>query len=122
MKKYVFPGLYSLGVILIGALFSSLLYYLNVTGDKLNSSILYATSIIAIFVGALKLAKNLKYKGLITGVIYFSIWFIIMLFFSLVIFKASFSIKNIIYYLVLLIFSILGSILGKNMQEETDAI
>lgn len=122
MKKYVFSGLYSLSIILVGTLLSSLFYYLNVTGNKLNSSFLYATSILAIFVGALKLAKSLKYKGFITGTIYFSIWLVIMLFLSLVIFKTSFSLKNIIYYLILLIFSILGSILGKNMQEETDAV
>ena len=44
-----------------------------------------------------------------------------MVFLSNVIFKESFSIKNVIYYLVLLIFSILGGIIGKNMKEEIDA-
>lgn len=120
MKKYIFPVLYSLGIILIGTLLSSTLYYFNITSDKVNTIILYLISIVAIFVGAFKLGKNLKQKGLITGLIYFAICFIIMLLLSLIAFKVSVGTKNIIYYLILLIFSMLGSVLGKNAQEETD--
>ena len=84
MKKYLIPIGYSLGIILIGTLISSILYYFNITTDKLNKIFLYSISILSIFIGSLKLGKNL------------------------------------IYYLVLLVFSLLGGILGKNMNEEAD--
>lgn len=80
---------------------------------------IYVTSILALFIGSIKFSKNIKYKGIINGLIYFIIWFIIMLFFSLVIFKTNYTLKNLVYYIVLLIFSIIGGILGKNLQEET---
>lgn len=120
MKKYVFPMLYSFGIMLIGTLISSILYYFNITSDKLNTIILYLISIISLFVGSLKLGKNFKQKGIISGLIFFTIWLVIMIFISIIIFKTNFILKNIIYYMILLIFSILGGILGKNAQEETD--
>ena len=118
--KYLYSFLYTLGIILIGSLITSILYYFNITTDKLNMIFLYSVSLLAIFVGSIKISKNLKYKGIINGIIYFIPWFIIMIFFSLLIFKNSFGIKNLIYYIVLLLFSIMGGILGKNMQEEKD--
>lgn len=120
MKKYLYPIIYTIGIILIGTLIISILYYFNITSDKLNTIFLYAISILAIFIGTLSLAKNLKYKGLITGLIYFFGFFIISIIISLLIFKTSFGFKNIIYYLVLLIFSLLGGVLGKNISEEAD--
>jgi len=81
---------------------------------------LYLISIIAIFVGAIKLGKSISQKGIVTGLIYFTVWLFIMIFLSLVVFKTNLGFKNIVYYLILLVFSMLGGILGKNSQEETD--
>lgn len=120
MKKYIFSSLYTLGIMIIGTLISSTLYYFNLIGDNLNKIMLYLISIIAIFVGAIKLGKSISQKGIITGLVYFTIWLFIMIFLSLVVFKINLGFKNILYYLILLVFSMLGGILGKNSQEETD--
>lgn len=122
MKKYLIPILVNVGVLLIGTLISSILYYFNITSDKINGIMLYLISFASIFVGSMMLAKNLKYKGIITGLFYFLFWFIISIFLSLVVFKSTFNIKNIIYYLILLVFTLLGSIIGKNIQKENDTI
>ena len=121
MKKYLVPILYTLGIMLLGSFISSILYYFNITSDKFNTILLYLISIVAIFVGALKLGRSFDQKGMITGLIYFTIWLIIMILISLIFFKVDFGIKNIIYYAILLIFSMLGGIIGKNTKEETDA-
>lgn len=121
MKKYLVPILYTLGIMLLESFISSILYYFNITSDKFNTILLYLISIVAIFVGALKLGKSFDQKGIITGLIYFTIWLIIMILISLIFFKVDFGIKNIIYYAILLIFSMLGGIIGKNTKEETDA-
>lgn len=118
MKKYIFPILYTIGVCLLGCLISSILYYFNITTDKLNTIFLYTISILSILIGSIKLSSNLKYKGIVTGSFYFLFWFLIIIFFSFIIFKITFSYKIIIYYLIIYIFSILGGILGKNMQEK----
>ena len=120
MKKYLIPIGYSLGIILVGTLISSILYYFSITTDKLNTIFLYSIGILSIFIGSLKLGKNLKHKGIITGLIYFTGFLILMLFLTLFIFRIRVGAKNLIYYLVLLVFSLLGGILGKNMNEEAD--
>lgn len=122
MKKYLFPILISVVIILIGSLISSILYYFNITSDKANNILLYLIAISSLFTGSLILAKNLNYKGIISGVIYFALFFVISLFLSFVIFKISFSINNLIFYLILIVFSILGGIIGKNMQTKSDVI
>ena len=108
----------TIGIIVFGTLISSILYYFNLTSDKINTILLYLISISALFSGSLLLGKNLNQKGIITGALYFLFWFIIMFLVSLII-KENFNISRLIYYFILLIFSILGGIIGKNTKKET---
>ena len=82
MKKHFLAILYSFTSLLIGSFIVSILYYFNITSDKFNNILLYFISISSIFIGSTYFSKNMKYKGLINGIIYFLIWFIIMLFLS----------------------------------------
>lgn len=122
MKKHIGAFLYSFTSLLIGSFIVSILYYFNITSDKFNNILLYFISISSIFIGSTYFSKNMKYKGLINGIIYFLIWFIIMLFLSLFIFKTHFGIKNIIYYIILLIFSLIAGVLGKNLEDKSDEV
>lgn len=120
IKKYLIPILYTLMIILIGSFLSSVLYYFNITSDKIDNILLYLISIVGIFTGSIFFSKEIKYKGIINGLIYFVVWFTIMLLSSLIIFKTTFKINSLIYYSIILIFSILGGIIGKNLKEEND--
>ena len=122
MKKHFLAILYSFVSLLIGSFIVSILYYFNITSDKFNNILLYFISISSIFIGSTYFSKNMKYKGLINGIIYFLIWFIIMLFLSLFIFTTHFGIKNIIYYIILLIFSLIAGVLGKNLEDKSDEV
>lgn len=122
MKKYLFLVLYSLGIILIGCLFSSILYYFNITNDKINNLLICLINIIAIFTSSFYLSENIKYKGLVTGLICFLIYVIPVILIKLSILNTNVSLGNILFYLVLLIFSEIGSIIGKNIKKENDAI
>lgn len=122
MKKYVMPFLYTIGILLIGTLITSTLYYFNILSDKMYSIFLYLISIIGILMGSIKFSKLLNKKGFINGTIYFLALFILMIVISLIIFKSKISTKSIIYYFILLIFSILGGIIGKNTKKENDVI
>lgn len=122
MKKYLIPALYTLGIIVIGALLSSILYYFNITSSKINSILLYLISIAGIFTGSILFSKEMKYKGIVSGIIYFMACFIVMGVLSLLIFKANFKLSSLIYYIVILLFSMLGGVIGKNLKEENDGI
>lgn len=122
MKKYLFPALISIGIILVGSLITSILYYFNITSDKINDILIYLIAITSLFTGSFCLGKNLKYKGIVSGIIYFIVFFITSIIISLLIFDFSFKASSLIFYLVLLIFSALGGIIGKNSQKENDVI
>lgn len=122
MKKYLIPALYTLGIIFIGTLVASVLYYFNITSSKINSILLYLISIAGIFTGSILFSKEIKYKGIISGIIYFMACFIVMGILSLLVFKSSFKLSGLIYYIVILIFSMLGGVIGKNLKEENDGI
>ena len=118
IKKYVIPFLYSFFIIFVFSFIFSILYYFNIIGDKVNDVLLWITGVISIFVGSLKFSKGLRFKGLINGAIYYLVFLIISIILSLVIFKSDFDIKNIIYYVVLLLSSVLGGIIGKNIKAD----
>ncbi len=122
MKKYLIPALYTVGIIIVGTLFSSILYYFNITSSKINNILLYLVSIVGIFTGSVLFSKEMKYKGIINGIIYFIAFFIIMAILSLLVFKINFKLSSLIYYIIILLFSILGGILEKNLKEENDGI
>lgn len=120
MKKYLFPILYTLGILLVGTLLTSILYYFNITSDKANTCLLYLVSMVAIFTGSLMLGKQTSKKGIISGLIYFVGWFIVMIMLALLIFKAKVNLGSFIYFLILSAFSMLGGVIGKNNKEEAD--
>ena len=116
MKKIITSYAYSILIIIVGAMFSSILYYFNITSGKVNSIILYLLIGISIITGSIKFSKNMKYKGIINGLIYFISWLIFMFFTSIIIFKCKLDLKMIVYYIILCITSILGGIIGKNTK------
>ena len=116
MKKIITSYGYSILIIIIGVIFSSILYYFNITSDKVNSIILYLLMGISMITGSIIFSKNMKYKGIINGLIYFLSWFIIMFLTSIIIFKSKLELKTLIYYTTLCITSILGGIIGKNTK------
>ncbi len=118
MKKYLYPVIYTVATITIGTFLLTILYFFNITSDKVNSILTYLVGIIAIFIGSFKLGSILKQKGIISGLIYFFLFFVVMFLTSLLIFNSKLGFNSFIYYIVLLLFSIFGGILGKNKQEE----
>lgn len=119
MKKYLISIFWSLLIIALGTIISSVLYYFNITSDKVNNVLLYLICFSAIIVGSYKIGKETSKKGMISGLIYASIFIILMMLFSVFIFK-NFHAAFLIYYLLIIAFSIIGTVTGKNKQKEKD--
>lgn len=117
MKKYLPAFLYTIGICLIGTLITTILYYFNITSDKFNTILLYLVSIISMFVGTFIIGKRTSKKAIIAGSIYYIIFLTIMILLSLLVFKTSFKLSNLIYFIIIYAFSIIGSIIGKNSKE-----
>lgn len=113
--------LYTVLIALISLIFTSVLYYFNVTSDKLNKILIYLSSIVSMFTGSLILSKYTKKRGITCGTLYFTGWFVILILLSLI-FRSDFNLSMFIYFIVLLIFSMLGGIIGKNFAEENNSV
>lgn len=118
IKKYFYIIFLPILIILISTFIISILNYFNIISLKLNEIFLYLTSIISLFIGSFNYAKIKKQKALISGIIYFIFYFLVIIISNVI--NKSFTINTFIYILMLLLFSIFASIFGKNIKESKE--
>jgi len=75
--------------------------------------------VLSLFIGSLFLGRNTEKKGWLSGIKFWALILIIFIILNLI-FKGKFNIRTIIYYLILLVVSVLGSMVGisKNKRED----
>ena len=112
MMNYLKSMLYSIIFILGGLLIITVLNYFNILNGSPLSII---RSIIGIFIGSFRLGKASNKKGYIEGLKYSAIWIFIFLVFNIIL--SNFSVCSIIYYILLILISVIGSILGINRKK-----
>jgi putative membrane protein (TIGR04086 family) len=110
-KKYIYLLLF-----LFLALFILSIIYLygNISYNVINTIILILMMIFAFIIGYFQ-SINTNEKGIITG-LKSGIILIAILFVLGIIFHTPFKLTRIIYYIILLLITILGSIFGKNKK------
>ena len=111
-KKY----LLFIGIFIIFNLIISLLYLLTNIPYSIISSILLIFYLISFAFLGFIITKNSHKKGIISGLIIGSITILILIILSLI-FKCNFNFKNILYYLLILLSTIFGSIISKNIKN-----
>ena len=94
----------------------SIFNYFNIINTNITNLLLFISMIISIIIGSFKLGNTSSNKGLIEGLKFGLIISIISIVISLLL-KYSYKPINFIYYLILTISSIFGSILGKNKKK-----
>ncbi len=118
LKKYSKTIIiFILSILLICLLFS----LLNLGGlmSFNTTSILFIILMIIIFlIIGYKYGKLADKKGYIEGLKIGLSLILILLFINLIFYKSNFSIERIIYYLTLILSSILGSMIGINRQKK----
>ena len=107
---------YSLIYIILVSLILSLIYYFtNISYKNIGSIILFMT-LIWFFVLGFKNGKMSKSKGYLAG-LKMGLGFVLVLVIFNLIFLRSFKISLLIYYLLLLMSSILGGMFGINRKK-----
>lgn len=111
----------SLGLILLSILLLSILIgtlsYFNILNTKSIKVFEIIATIISMLIGGIYLGKNSVRKGFIEG-IKIGLFMIMFLFiFNLLAFDQAFNISIFFFYIIILISSILGSILGINKKS-----
>lgn len=114
MKKII-NYLKSIGLfiasILVLTIITTLFQYFNIS-QGFCSFLKIASLVISIFIGSLYLGKRSIKKGYLEGLKFSIIILIFLLLINLIFFKDYFQWKNILYYIIIIITSIIGSVIG----------
>lgn len=116
IKKYLISFGISFGLILIFSFFLNLFNYFDLFNPKIYKVVLILLVGTSIFIGSFLLGKKSNEKGYLEGIKYGLISCLLMFFISFLAFSTKFNIDSLIYYLILIIISIIASIAGINRK------
>ena len=118
LKNLGMSFLYIIGSILILTFLTTLLSYFNILSDKVTSIIKIIIPIIAMLIGGFYIGKRSLKKGFLEGLKLGGIFSLILIIFNYLAFDNSFKFKYILFYIILIISSILGSMIGINKKKQ----
>lgn len=113
-KMLTFIGIFWL-IILGGTLVLTILNYFNLFSSSIISVLKLLLPITAIFIVSYRLGKLSEKKGYLEGLKIGSV--IVLLFLILVLLLDKFMVKSLLYYLILILSSVMGSMIGINKRK-----
>ena len=116
VKNYLIAIGYFLLVVAVFAIILTIFNYYDIVTNKLFKVIKVLIPSLALFIGGYKVGNNANKKGYIEGIKLSLIVIVILFMFSYLGFNASFSISLILYYIILIISSMLGAMIGINKK------
>lgn len=102
-------------IILVGTLVITILNYFNMLSNSIISIIKLILPILGMFISSYRLGKTSEKKGYLEGLKFGGI--VILTFSLLVILLDKFELKSLIYYLILILTSIMSSTVGINRKK-----
>ena len=120
LKKLGKSFLTSLIILFSLTLVITIFNYIGLFSLSIVNAFSYITPFIALFIGGLLLGKESNNKGWLEGIKYGLICIVIFFIFNFLAFNQIFNTKSIILYIVTLIASILGGMIGINMKKNDD--
>ncbi len=108
---------------IIGSLFGvtlivTLLHYINWIGSKTLSVLEIITPLLSLFIGGFIIGKNSKQKGWLEGLKLGGLFLTLLILFQYLGFRIHFSVKTILFYALLLVSCVFGSMLGINKRAK----
>ena len=111
LKKISRSILIGIGVFFILAIFFTLFSYLNILNGNFNIIIKMLIPLLSFFIGGVSIGIKTLKKGWMEGLKLGLILLAIIILLNIIFFR-HFALKNIIYYLLLILSSTLGSMVG----------
>lgn len=118
LKKLGFSFIYIISSILILTFIITIFNYFNIINNKTISIFKILIPIISLFIGGYYIGKKSNKKGYLEGLklgIIFSLFIII---FNFLVLSNSFKLKYLLFYIIIIISSILGSMIGINKKSK----
>ncbi len=120
LKKFSKSFLTSIIILLSITLIVTILNYIGLFNLKMVTIFSYITPFISLFIGGITMGKGCLNKGWLEGIKYGLICVFIFVIFNYLAFDSFFDIANIILYIITLIASTLGSMIGINLKNGED--
>lgn len=120
LKKFSISLGITLGLFLIMTLLATTLNYFNIVGNSGMGIFKMIIPIISMLGGGIYLGHNAKEKGWLEGIKLSITVILLFLLIHLIWIKSNFEIKNILYYFILLISGMIGSMIGINIKRKND--
>ena len=102
-------------ILFIGILGLTFINYFNIMGSKIVSIIRFILPLMAMFISSYRLGKLSDKKGYLEGLKFGGM--IVFIFMVMVFLLDALSWKSILYYLILLLASVMGSMIGINRKK-----
>ena len=118
LKKLGFSFIYIISSILILTFIITIFNYFNIINNKTISIFKILIPVISLFIGGYYIGKKSNNKGYLEGLklgIIFSLFIII---FNFLVLSNSFKLKYLLFYIIIIISSILGSMIGINKKSK----
>lgn len=107
-------------MLLIFTLFITFFNYFNIIGKKFVSIMEIIIPIATLFVGGFLIGKKSLKKGWLEGIKLGLIFIVILFLFYILGLQSKFELRNLIYYLILIGSSVVGSMLGISKNKELE--
>lgn len=120
MKKYLsilrYCSYYLIGICFVSFLVSLLYYFSNISYKSI-ANILYIFMILLFFINGFITGSKRVNKGYINGIKYGLVFIIVIYLIGSIAFRFNISLYKILYYVVLILSSIIGSMIGINIKK-----
>lgn len=115
--NYVKALLVSFIGIIVMSMFTTTLYYFDIISTNLSSIFNIIIPIVFIILGTIYLGMKTNKKGWLAGIKYSLLFLIIISLINVLIYREDYQLINILYYLIIILTSILGSMIGINLKK-----
>ena len=109
--------LYIIGIILVSTFFITLLNYVNIISGTALTISKILICVISLFVGGFVMGRRSSKKGWLEGLKLALIFLLLLLLFNYLGLGNTPKIKNLIYYAIIIVSCIFGSIIGINKKK-----
>lgn len=116
LKKVGISLLYIIGIILVTTFLITILNYFNIISGTALTISKILICIISLFVGGVVIGRRSSKKGWLEGLKLSLIFLVLLILFNYLGLGNTPQLKNLIYYLIIIVSCIFGSIIGINRK------
>lgn len=103
---------FSFIILLLGLLLISTLYYFDIISSTFTTYFRFIYFLLVIFITSYKLGKITEKNGYLTGIKIGLLYILVFALLGVIVFSPKIHLRVLIYYLIIILTAILGSIIG----------